>query len=293
MLDFRIYTFLTVCETMNFTQASQILHITQPAVSQHIHALEDIYNTKLFTQKGKKLFLTESGQLLYNSMNIINHDINHLKETIKDISSCTSLNFGTTLTIGEYIMPSILSSILKEKPHIKINMLVDNTENLLKKLDSGKIDFAIVEGFFSIQKYDSYIYKTERFIPVCSPKYPLNNHPLTLKDLLNEQLIIRELGSGNRDLLEQNLLENSISIKDFTYIKEIGNINVIKNLVKQGFGISFFYESVVKEEIQNNSLVEIPLSDFSISHNFSFIWQKESIFASHYKDIFNQFHSYL
>ncbi len=289
MLDFRIYTFLTVCETMNFTQASQILHITQPAVSQHIHALEEIYQTKLFTQKGKKLFLTESGELLFNSMNTINHDIKHLQEHIKETSNTLPIKFGATLTVGEYIMPPILTNILKENPKLKVNMLVDNTQNLLKQLNLGKIDFAIVEGFFSTEEYDSLIFKTERFIPVCSSSHNFANNKVCLNDLLKQTLITRELGSGTRDLLEKVFQERNITIKSFSNVYEIGNLNVIKELVKQNLGISFLYESVVKEEIKNNTLTEIDTMDYNVSHEFSFIWQKNSLYSSYYKDIFNTF----
>ena len=70
MLDFRVETFLTVCETMNFTRAAELLHITQPAVSQHIHALEAQYGTRLFLYEGKQLRLTESGQMLYMAQRV-------------------------------------------------------------------------------------------------------------------------------------------------------------------------------------------------------------------------------
>lgn len=289
MLDFRIYTFLKVCETMNFTKASQMLHITQPAVSQHIHALEEIYQTKLFTQKGKKLYLTESGEVLFNYMNTMSHDIKHLQQHIKTISTVQPLNFGATFTIGEYIMPRILKNILKQEPNLKINMLVDNTKFLLKQLNLGKIDFAIVEGFFSTEEYDSLIYKTEKFLPVCSAKNPIIKKRLKLKDLLNECLLIRELGSGSRELLERVFREHNISIKNFHNIKEIGSLNIIKSLVKEDLGISFFYESVIKDDLKDKTLVQIPLSDLNISHDFSFIWQKGSLFSKNYKYLFKYF----
>ena len=65
MLDFRIDTFLCVCKYLNFTKAANELNITQPAVSQHIHYLENEYGVKLFSQEGKKLLITDSGKLLY------------------------------------------------------------------------------------------------------------------------------------------------------------------------------------------------------------------------------------
>ena len=83
MLDFRIETFLTVCQTMNFTTAAKQLNITQPAVSQHIHFLEEAYDTSLFIYQNKRLFLTNSGELLRKRLLTIKNDEKAIKEELK------------------------------------------------------------------------------------------------------------------------------------------------------------------------------------------------------------------
>ena len=82
MLDFRMDTFLAVCRCMNYTRAAELLNITQPAVSQHIRYLEGEYQTKLFVQKGKRIELTESGELLKQTVLRMQHDVLHLKKEI-------------------------------------------------------------------------------------------------------------------------------------------------------------------------------------------------------------------
>lgn len=286
MLDFRIHTFLAVCRTMNFTEAARQLHITQPAVSQHIHALEKEYGTQLFGYQGKKLELTDSGQLLFQAANAMNHDIRHLQEQIRQIASRRSMYFGATLTIGEYIMPEALIRLLRREPEIRLRMLIGNTEELLRLMDHGEIDFAVVEGFFPNHVYDSLVWKKERFVPVCSPAYEFAGTAASLKDLPGERLLVRESGSGTREVLERALREHNILLEDFMLLTELGNLNVIKTLVSAGAGISFFYESVVKKELDSGELREIELGDFSLSHEFSFLWQKGSQFASYYRDMF-------
>ena len=172
MLDFRVETFLTVCQTKNFTRAAQLLHITQPAVSQHIHALEEQYGTKLFRYEGKQLFLTPAGQLLQQTAATMRHDAQHLEQDIRQLSSRREIHFGATLTVGEYIMPVPLERLLAREPDIQLRMTAANTADLLRLLDQGEIDFAIVEGFFSKQAYDSLTYRRERYLPVCAPGYP-------------------------------------------------------------------------------------------------------------------------
>ena len=85
MLDFRVKTFLTVCRTMNFTKAASLLHITQPAVSQHIHGLEEEYHTKFFLYEGKQLSLTEAGALFLQTAAAMQHDARHLRESISHL----------------------------------------------------------------------------------------------------------------------------------------------------------------------------------------------------------------
>ena len=147
MLDFRIETFLTVCQTMNFTRAAQLLHITQPAVSQHIHALEQQYGARLFHYEGKQLSLTQAGQLLRQAATTMRHDARHLQDTIRQLGVRRRMCFGATLTIGEYVMPGPLLRLLKQQPELELRMIMGNTAQLLELLDRGEIDFAIVEGF--------------------------------------------------------------------------------------------------------------------------------------------------
>lgn len=286
MLDFRINTFLAVCQTMNYTEAAKMLHITQPAVSQHIHYLEQQYGSKFFQYEGKHLSLTESGQLFLQTATTIQHDIKHLQEQISTLSTYQYLNFGATLTIGEYIMPESILHVLKHEPNIQIRMVVENTDELLKLLNQGKIDFAIIEGFFPRHAYESLTYKEERFLPVCACDYTFAKPVFRLEDLLSEQLLVRENGSGTREALERSLMEHNMVIKDFNKLTELGNLNAIKSLVSAGAGISFFYESAVKEELKSGLLREIPLEDFYAKHDFTFLWQKGSVFSPYYRRVF-------
>ena len=152
MLDYRVFTFIKVCETLNFTQAAKELHITQPAVTKHIKALETEYQTKLFTFSGKHCQLTQSGKELLDLLTTMDTDIKHFKTQLKQ--DLQPLNFGATLTIGEYVLTDSLVDILANHPNFQVKMLVDNTETLLKAIDKGEIDFALIEGFFSKEKYD-------------------------------------------------------------------------------------------------------------------------------------------
>lgn len=287
MLDFRVETFLAVCQTMNFTRAAEQLHITQPAVSQHIHALEEQYGAKLFRSQGKQLQLTESGRLFFRTAAAMHHDDLRLREALHQENTRRRLRFGATLTIGEYIMPGPLHRLLEREPDIQLYMLTANTQELLKLLDQGELDFAIVEGYFDKQAYDSLVYCTQRYIPVCSAEHPFSHPVRRLEDLLEERLLVREPGSGTRNVLERALEVRNLSVRNFRRVTELGSLNLIKSLVCAGAGISFFYQPVVQRELEAGQLREIPLEDCSIYHDFTFLWRRGSLFAADYREIYS------
>lgn len=147
MLDFRTDTFLTVCQTMNFTAAAKQLNITQPAVSQHIHFLEEQYNTSLFIYRNKQLFLTHSGEILRKHLLTMKNDEKNIKEELKsNFTGIETLSIGVTMTIGEYAIIDKLANFLIQHPEINVHLHYGNTLQLLKLLDNGQISMAIVEG---------------------------------------------------------------------------------------------------------------------------------------------------
>lgn len=288
MLDYRINTFLTVCKHMNYTMAAEELHITQPAVSLHIRFLEEHYHTKLFSIEGKRIHLTNEGVLLKRAMTTMKHDQLVLQEKIEDQED-KFLNFGATRTIGDYVMPKKIIEYKSKYPMTKLQMLVDNTEALLQKLDSGDIDFAIIEGYFPKNDYEHLEYRKARFIAVAETNYADALQNSTLEDLLKESVILREHGSGTREILERHLRQHNFSIQDFSKVMEIGSISAIKSLVSSGLGITFLYEDAVSAELEAGLLKEILISDFSLYNSFTMIWRKNSLYFAQYQELFCDF----
>lgn len=291
MLDFRMETFLTVCQCMNFTRASEKLNITQPAVSQHIRFLEKHYNTKLFRYEGKKLKLTGAGEILRNASLTMKHDELSIQDEMLKADDEKELRFGATRTVGDALMGQILEEYLRKYPEAKIHMEVDNTRDLLQRLDQGEIDFALVEGFFKKSEYESQVYSVENYIAVCSPDYQLSEDPISVENLFRERLLLRESGSGTREVLERYLNSKNLSTEDFRKVMEVGSLQTIKELTKAGCGITFLYEVAVRRELAEGVLKRIPLRDFHISHEFAFIWRRGSIYADRYRELFRRFSS--
>ena len=277
MLDYRMDTFLAVCKTMNYTKAADLLHISQPAVSQHIHWLEEAYGVPLFSFEGRKLRLTDAGSRLFYATNNMQNDAVALREQLRS-GVRERFVFGATQTIGNFVLPERIADYLIRNPEADIRMLVDNTESLLHSLDEGALDFAVIEGYFRKNQYAYAHYSDERFICVAGAGYVFSSEPRVLSDLFCERLILRESGSGTREILERALTERNCSIQDFERRLEISSICAIKTLAAANLGITFLYAAAARAELMAGTLREIPLGDLQIEHPFTIVWRKNSIF---------------
>lgn len=281
MLDHRIKTFLKVCQTLNYTRAAEELHITQPAVSQHIRRLEEEYHVLLFKYENKKLALTDEGLILRDRLLIMENDENRI---LREMKACRTeavfISIGVTMTIGEYTIGRPLSLLLKKHPAWNIRVVYGNTEKLLSDLQSGEIDLGLVEGYYPEEKFAHCTFSRQPFIGVCASRRSFAGKEIrVMRDLVNERIILREPGSGTREILERNLAVQGLRISDFKSSIEVGNMHTITSLLENDCGISFLYRIVVEEEIKKGILKEIPLEDFHMYHNFDFVWEKDSIYS--------------
>ena len=245
MLDYRILTFLKLCETMNYRITAEELNMTQPAVTQHIHYLEEEYKCKLFIYNRKKLEKTNQAILLEEYARSAYYNEIYLKRKIKSENKI-KINIGATKTIGEFVIGEKIKKLVKNEKY-DISLTIDNTENLIKLMELNKLDFILVEGIFNKDKYGYRLYKKDEFIGICSKSHKFNGKSIKFEELFEEDIIIREEGSGTRGIFEQFLSENSFSLEFFKKKITINNFNLIKELVSANCGISFVYNSVVNK----------------------------------------------
>lgn len=274
MLDYRYQTFLTLAEEKNYTQTAKKLHITQPAVTQHIQSLQKEWHVELVLYENRQLSLTKKGNQLQKDLLLLQKEIIQIQKRLAPKEEAPAFTFGATLTIGEYAMPDIIELYMKAFPTHTLSMLVDNTTSLIDDLEHGKIDFAFIEGEFNQHDFGFHKISDESFIAVCSPANPLWEKKQPMSELFSHQLLIRETGSGSRLILETALKNKSIHLDSFVKMMMIGNISSIKELVKKNLGITFLYRSAVEEELANGTLKEIKIKDFVIEHPFHIIYLK-------------------
>lgn len=267
MFDHRIQTFLALCETMNYRAAAEKLHITQPAVTQHIQYLEQLYDCRLFLYDGRSLNKTEQAETLLRAACSMNYQEEKLRQALKPQTG-RFLTIGVTKTIGEFVIAGQVARYLAE-PENHLTVDIDNTEHILARLDKGELDFALIEGFFNRSDYESFLYRREPFVGVCSKNHPLAGKTVPLEQLFGENLLLRETESGTRQILEQQLAQYNQTTESFERVTCISNFGLLTRLAASGCGITFAFAAVEEE---NESLTRFYVDGWEVMREFNYVY---------------------
>ncbi len=278
MLDTRINTFLVLCETMNYTRAAERLCLTQPAVTHHIHYLEEHYGCRLFSYRGKSLSLTAEGQRLLGLARSLAYNSRKAEEAMR-APAALSLRVGATKTIGEFVIASRVKRLIKECPELSFSILVDNTRHLLQALDGLQLDLALIEGYFDRERYELLGRRREAFFGVCAAGHPFAGQQVSVEQLLEQRIIVREPGSGTRDVFRQMLLRQGYGLDSFSQQMTVSDFSIIKTLLADSLGVSFLYAPVVEKELKQGSLARFDLEGEAMSGAFSLVSLKDNMFA--------------
>lgn len=272
MFDFRITTFLTLYRELNYRRTAEILNMTQPGVTQHIHFLEKVYGVKLFKYNGRTLSKTKSAEVLKRHIDSMMAEEQAMRQEFSETEKVL-LNVGVTKTIGEFVLVPTVRKFLAN-PNNNINLFIDNTEKLLQMLEDSLLHFAVVEGVFDKTRYEYHLFKKEHFAGICGVNHRFAGRKITLNEMFNETLIIREQGSGTRRLLEQAITDRGFSLDCFSRVISISNFSVISDMVSQDNAITFAYEPVA---FNKPELATFEVEDMEINGEFNFVYCNKSI----------------
>lgn len=274
MLDIKLHTFLKVVQHRSYTNAAEDLNLTQPAVTQHIKKLESYYDCQLIQIEGKSVQLTEQGKLLYNYANFQNANEEQLINQINKVK--TPIKIGATLSIADYYLPTYLTSYLNQYEEIP-SVTVKNTESIIEMLLNNELYCAFIEGIFDKSLFHFYEIFNTRFLPVARKGHPLEGREVSLADIHSYPLILREKGSGTREIYENYLYEQNDSLLSASKIYEISSFGIMKSVIKNSDAISFMYDEVAKKEVESGELCYLTIENYSIKRPLYFIYPSNSL----------------
>lgn len=265
--------FVVIAKIGNMSRAAEALFLSQSACSMALTALETQLNGNLFDRHNKKLVLNDRGRvLLTQAVNIIGQvtELEHLMQDTADNDFSGRLTIGSSTTIGNYILPTIIGDFIRDYPQAKFNLKIHNTHRIIQQLLNFDIDIGFIEGRCSDPEIEIIPWRLDELIVIAAPFYPLAaKKTLTLTDLKQERWIFREIGSGTRSRFEEALGEVIIPFL------ELGHTEAIKQAVEAGIGISCLSKETVKKSLANGDLVAIKTSFLKLTRHFYMLLHKQ------------------
>ncbi len=271
MENFRLKVFRAVARHLNFTRAAEELLLTQPAVTQQIKALEDEYGVPLFDRTGGRIALTAAGATLLPYTERLKAISDEALEAVASVagSHAGGLALGASQTIAQYLLPNLIAAFLREHPKVAITAISGNTEQMLGALGDHRIQLALIEG--PEQRTDLHIepFLEDRMVLVVPASHEWAGQEIGLDDLRHAPLLMRELGSGSRRVVEQALAEAGVRRKDLRTTMELDSTEGLLSAVEAGLGVTFVSRWAIRNQLRLKTLAVARVEGLKLTRKFS------------------------
>lgn len=267
----QLHIFYTVAERGSFSAAAHSLHMTQPAVTMQVQALEERFGTKLLNRTTKKLELTEAGHRLLpqarKAVELMRDTDIMMVDFIEGLKG--RLQFAASLTIGEYVLPRLLGSFLRRFPEVSVDMKVMNTTEIIEAVAHNGLDFGIIEAPCEVPGFDVQPVMDDELMLITPTDHPFASRiEVTLDEVIGEPMVLREKGSGTRLTVEEELLRHGIAENELRVVSEFGSTGAIKSAVEAGLGLSLLSVWTIKHEIALGLLKPIRIKGVNFRRQF-------------------------
>lgn len=267
-MDSQMQVFETVAELRSFSRAAERLHMTQPAVSQHIRALEESLGVRLLERNNKAVTLTKAGEIAFRHAKEINGLYARMGEMINELLHFAGgpLSIGASYTFGEYALPIVLARLHREFPGVRPQVAIGNTMEIAERVRSRELDIGIVEGEkfgggLAVRK----LADDEMYIAAGAGN-PLAGVPeVTKRQLEEETWIVREPGSGTRDAADRMFEELDLQPER---VMELGSTQLIKETVEAGLGVTLLSRLALRKELGIGSLRLLAVPGMPVRRSF-------------------------
>lgn len=282
MNKYQLEVLLTVAQTKKISTAAKLLHLTQPAVSSQIKALENHYKTSLFDRNKQGVELTPAGEIVCKHAKKILASFEATEREIDQLLNVEnqSLIIGATQTVGNYAVPCSIWTFREKYPKAKISLEIDNLQTIMTKLEDQLIDIAVVEGLSEENITSNYVMKNSSSDEIIII-YPGNDKwdesfaaKKSLPDLTNYPLILPTAGLGLLETFTKEVEKQGLTIDQFDVVSELGSIEAVKSSVQAGLGFSICSRMAVQKELRQDAIRELTIGEMSMPLNFDIVYKK-------------------
>ncbi|HKI47014.1 MAG TPA: LysR family transcriptional regulator [Balneolales bacterium] len=270
----QLYVFGMVAKKRSITKASKELHMTQPAVSIQIKQLQDAVDLPIIEVVGRKLYLTEAGEYLYQTFQNVDRELESFDAAVSQLKG--GLKGRLTISAAstaKYFLPYLLGEFKRRYPKVDILLKVTNRDEVLHHLAKNEYDLSILTQIPDDESIEAVPFLENPLVMCAPPQHRLvGKKNIAIRDLKNEPFIYRELGSGTRMVMEAYLKKHDIRIKPSM---ELGTNEAVKQAIMAGIGISLISRLSLQNDLPNNRIAILDLQHFPIMTHWHAIFKKE------------------
>jgi DNA-binding transcriptional LysR family regulator len=256
--------FTAVVDQGGFTKAAATLNLSQPAISKSLKELEDGLQLSLIDRSARAIRLTEAGRLLYDRARelfgverVAERELRELRGLKRGV-----LRVGASTTIATYLLPPVLGRFHLRHPRVRIQASSANTRTILRRLLESKIDLALVEGPVSHPRVAVVPWREDELVVLAPSDHPLlRRATVTADDLADEQFLVRESGSGTREVTETAFARCGVRLKN---TMRVGGTEVMKQAVASGLGLAVVSRAAAADQLALGRIAELRVSDLVI-----------------------------
>ncbi len=290
MADRRLQVFHAVAKHLSFTKAAEALFMTQPAVTFQIKQLEEHFNTRLFERGHGRISLTPAGNVVLDYAERILAMSAELDTRLKEMTGQVGgpLLVGASTTIAEFLLPQALGEFKSKYPMVLPRLVVANSGAVEARVAEHTLDIGFIEAPSHLASVVSDVCCEDELQVVCAPAHPLaKQKSIAPKQLVQYPIIVREPGSGTREVTDHYLQKAGVRLDTLNVVMELGSPEALKGLVATGLGFTIMSRTTVSKETQLGQLARIPLAP-PLMRSLSVVYPKEK-FRSRLVNTFVQF----
>jgi len=271
----QLRVFHAVAKGGSFTQAAQALSVTQPAVTVHIRDLERYYGVRLFDRGGRRVKLTDAGQTLFEYAQRIFTLAAEAEHALENAGSLRAgrLQIVGSLTVGAYYLPPVINLFKTKFPEIQVSLSVDNSQRVVERIAGLREDVGFLSGPVRDERLVVRPFLEDELVVLVPPGHTWSaRRSVSLHELGEQPLILREPGSATRALVEERLRQAGIRPQ---VSMELGSNEAIKRAVEMGMGISVLSTTIIKREVEAGLLQVVRIREKGLIRQFEIIIHRE------------------
>lgn len=269
----QLEVFVATAQKGSVTQAALTVGLTQSAASMALADFESQLGTRLFDRIGRRLSLNDDGRALYAKAVEMMDRAQEMEGLFRRGQRGVDLRLGASSTIGNYLLPQLIGVFSANRPGSRIQLEVGNTQKIIDSVRNFEIDMGFVEGPCLAPEIDAIFWQPDELVICSAPGHPLARQgSVDVAALRQAQWILRERGSGTREVVEQMLMSQ---IGEIQLAMELGGTEAIKRAVESGMGISCLPRIAVTGAVERGNLVCLPTPFLDLTRAFHILLHKQ------------------